>query len=244
MLRPLERQVSLLVRRAIIKAVKDSAIQTAQVTIFKDDLGDKVERFQEYGFSSVPLPGAEAIVAFMGGDRSNGVIIAVEDRRYRVNGLAGGEVALFTDEGDMIHFKRGNVIDIKTNTLNVIAENEVNIETQNATVTADNVDVSAESAQVEASTSASLTSPQVTIAAATKITATTPLLEVSGVISCAGIAAGGATPVPGKAVVQGSVEATGEVQDSVGTMAAMRSTYNSHTHGAGPSETPAPNQQM
>lgn len=46
-----------------------------------------------------------------------------------------GEVAIYTDEGDRIHFKRGRIIDIETGTLNIKASGSVNFETPTITQT-------------------------------------------------------------------------------------------------------------
>ena len=53
----------------------------------------------------------------------------IADRRYRLQALANGEVAIYTDEGDKIHFKRGRIIDIETATLNIRASSAVNFDT-------------------------------------------------------------------------------------------------------------------
>ncbi|MNG09125.1 Bacteriophage Mu Gp45 protein [compost metagenome] len=88
-----------------------------------------MEHLEPYGFTACPLAGAEALAGFIGGDRSHAVVIVVADRRFRLQGLKSGEVALYTDEGDFIHFKRGRVIDIETVTLNVKATDSVNFDT-------------------------------------------------------------------------------------------------------------------
>jgi phage gp45-like len=49
----------------------------------------------------------------VGGDRNNGVVVAVGDRKFRLKGLQGGEVAMYTDEGDIIIMKRGHNIKVK-----------------------------------------------------------------------------------------------------------------------------------
>lgn len=73
----------------------------------------------------MPLPGAEALAAFIGGNRDHGIVIAVDDRRYRLRGLEGGEVAIYTDEGDKIVLKRGNKIEVTTQTFEVNTENYI-----------------------------------------------------------------------------------------------------------------------
>lgn len=116
------RRLAQLVSRAVIQMVNDAGgLQELQVQALADELLDRVERFQQYGLTTVPLPGAEGLLLSVGGSRSNAVIIAVDDRRYRLQALEGGEVALYTDEGDFIHLKRGNVIAMKTTTLEVDA---------------------------------------------------------------------------------------------------------------------------
>ncbi|VXC71743.1 Phage baseplate assembly protein V [Pseudomonas sp. 8Z] len=86
------------------------------------------ELMQHYGFTSAPLAGAEYIVLPVGGTSRHSVVIASEDGRYRVK-LADGEVALYTDEGDYIHLKRGRLIEVETQTLVVKASTKVVFET-------------------------------------------------------------------------------------------------------------------
>lgn len=130
-LAPLQRCVELMVGRCVLRAVTDTdGIQTARIGLLAGETRTGVERFQNYGFTSVPLPGAEGLAVFRGGSRDHGIIVAVDDRRYRLTGLADGEVALYTDEGDTIHLKRGKVIDVETDTLNINAAKAVNITTE------------------------------------------------------------------------------------------------------------------
>jgi phage baseplate assembly protein V len=112
-LAPMRRRISLMVERAVVSVVNDALkMQGLQIGVLADEVRDNVERYQEYGFTSNPHPGAEAIVVALGGTRNRAVVVAVDDRRYRLKGLAPGEVALYTDEGDKIHFKRGRVIEV------------------------------------------------------------------------------------------------------------------------------------
>lgn len=126
---PVWRRMRLLVSRGVLKLVDDSLkLQGVQVSL----LGDEpawAERFQEYGYTSHPLPGAEAIVAAVGAQRAHLVALSVDDRRHRPKGLQPGEVCLYTDEGDEIRFKRGRVIGVKAGT-------ELAVESPLVTVTA------------------------------------------------------------------------------------------------------------
>lgn len=113
----LANKLRLMVSRALVNLVKDSAkLQELQISLLDGESRATAERFQQYGFTSVPQPGAEALAVAVGGSRSHMVVIAVDDRRYRLVGLESGEVAIYTDEGDHIHIKRGGTIAIAATT--------------------------------------------------------------------------------------------------------------------------------
>lgn len=104
-------------------------LQELQVKLLAGEIKDGMEHFEPYGFTSNANAGAEVLAGFFGGDRSHGVVICVADRRFRLQGLESGEVAMYTDEGDKLHFKRGRVIEIETMTLKVKAETAVEFDT-------------------------------------------------------------------------------------------------------------------
>lgn len=113
----LRRKIGLTVSRAVISLVRDAAkLQGVQVALLDDEARAECERFQEYGFTSVPFADAEAIAVAVGGARSHMVVIACDDRRYRKTGLKDGEVALYTDEGDYLLLKRGRIVEVKAGT--------------------------------------------------------------------------------------------------------------------------------
>lgn len=118
----------LLARGTVVLANSANKLQSLQMRLTAGEVNDDMEHFEPYGFTSNPLAGAEGIATFLGGDRSHAVVLVVADRRYRLQALAAGEVAIYTDEGDKIHFKRGRVIDIDTATLNIRASSGVNID--------------------------------------------------------------------------------------------------------------------
>lgn len=120
-----------LIGRALINLIDDTKkCQQMQLQVLADEVRSNAENYQNYGFTSRAFAGAEAIVVFVGGDRSHPVVIATEDRRYRKKNLAEGEVALYTDEGDYVLFKRGRIVEIKAGT-------EVKVDAPLATVTGD-----------------------------------------------------------------------------------------------------------
>jgi phage baseplate assembly protein V len=136
LLNPLRRGLAHIVARAVVTLVNDAAkMQTLQIGILKNETMDGVEHWQGYGLTVVPHPGAEALVLAAGGHRAHSVVISCADRRYRLVGLKSGEVALYTDEKDKIHLKRGRVIEIETMTLQVKAGTAVHYDTPLITTT-------------------------------------------------------------------------------------------------------------
>lgn len=107
-------KIRLSIGRAVVKLINDSTkIQELQLQLLSDEVRARVEHFQEYGFTSVPMEGAEAIVLFVGGDRSHGVAVKVDDRRYRKKGLQPGEVCMYTKNNDYVLIKAGGIVEVK-----------------------------------------------------------------------------------------------------------------------------------
>lgn len=217
--------------RGTITLVNDGTkMQTAQAKFLADEVLDNLERFQDYGFTSKPKVGAEALAIFFGGRRSNGAIIKVDDRRFRLKGLEDGEVAIYTDEGDKIVLKRGNTIEVTTKNYVVNAETSIKFVTPLFEVEAANSNYTG------------------------KITAQNDIESKAKVLAQAGVFAAGYNPyvpgapniVNGNLEVSGSSKSSGQVEDSAGTMAQMRSKYNAHKHSEsnGPAGTSPPDQTM
>lgn len=117
LLRPVKTRLDNVLARGVLKLLDDSKkVQIAQALVGKEETRDELERLQEYGFTSVPQDGAELVIGFVGGRRDHGVVLKCDDRRYRVTGLQKGEVAVYTDQGDKVVFKRGGTIEFTAST--------------------------------------------------------------------------------------------------------------------------------
>lgn len=66
-------------------------------------------RMAEFGFSSLPPVGSDAVVVFPGGDRSNPVIIATNHKSYRHTGLQEGESVLYDQWGQYIKLTESGI---------------------------------------------------------------------------------------------------------------------------------------
>lgn len=143
--------------RGIITSVVEGVIKRFTASGRSDETITSREYFQHYAFTSRPLAGAEAIIIKEG---NHFVMIASDDRRYRI-ALEAGEAALYTDEGDIVHLKRDNNMEVTCgNKLKATVENEVEVITKAAKVTA--------------SVSCEITGPVVTVNAATSCTVISP----------------------------------------------------------------------
>jgi phage baseplate assembly protein V len=192
LLRPLRTRVDNIVARALVRLIKDDKkLQELQLEVLKGELRDRCERFQNYGFTSHPKPGATAVVLFVGGNRDHPLVVAVDDPRYRKLGLAEGEVAIYTDEGDFILLKRGREIQVTAGT---------------------KVKVTAPTVEVEASIKCKVTAPLTEIIGNATISGT---LQVGGLITGQGGLAmsggvGAAATITGNVTVtSGNVTADG-----------------------------------
>lgn len=97
--------------RCTVSAVNAaSKLQGLQVRILAGEVKDAVEHLEPYGWTAHPKSGAEGLALFLDGDRSHGVVVCVADRRYRLTGLAAGEVAVHDDQGQKVHLTRDGVV--------------------------------------------------------------------------------------------------------------------------------------
>lgn len=120
--------------RGTIDKVDDGHLmQTADAGFMRSDGRTGIERWQDYGITSVPLPrdsssggakktgsegdlgpatkgkSAEVLMVFPGGSRSHPVAARVDDRRHRLQQLKPGEVALYDDQTQQVHLARAGI---------------------------------------------------------------------------------------------------------------------------------------
>lgn len=110
-LAPLARGLQNLFSRGVVSAVNSALkMQVVQIQLLAGEGKDAVEHFEPYGYTAHSLPGAEAAVGFVEGDRSHGIALIVADRRYRLVGLEPGEVAIYDDQGQKVHLTRDGIV--------------------------------------------------------------------------------------------------------------------------------------
>jgi len=114
LLRPLQVRIANSIARAVVNLVDDAKKQQMlQLGVLATEDIDDAENFQTYGFSSVPLAGAEAVVLFPGGDRAHPLVVAVADRRYRPTGGQAGEVVVYNSAGAKVILQADGDIEVQ-----------------------------------------------------------------------------------------------------------------------------------
>lgn len=111
LVRPIATRTANTVARAVVQLVDDSTkMQGLQVSLLAGEVRGGAEHFLPYGFSCVPLAGAEGVALFPNGDRSHPIILAT-DRRYRPTNRPGGDVTMYHHTGAMVTFTEdGDII--------------------------------------------------------------------------------------------------------------------------------------
>jgi len=111
MLGPMSRRIgNMLARGVVTLGNAGGKLQRLQVQLLADEVQADVDHVEPYGFTSSPHAGAEVVAAFLDGDRSHGVVIVAGDRRFRMTGLAEGEVAVHDDLGQSVHLTRAGIV--------------------------------------------------------------------------------------------------------------------------------------
>lgn len=115
-------------------------LQTLQITQgaigegFSDRILDKVKRFSQFGFGSVPPDDSDAIMLHRGGERSQSFVIATEHRPSRPKSMKPGDVVMYDVRGAKVQLtENGLLIDAAglavkvTNTSGVRVEGDISV---------------------------------------------------------------------------------------------------------------------
>lgn len=128
------RRILNLIGRARINLIDDTGpVQMAQVTVNDLETIDKVPVVQAFGFGSNPPNGSDVALVFVGGDRSNGVVVATNSQKYRVRNLAPGESVIYTQDGKQIYLTANGGIKISANRQPVEVDNATTVTINAAT---------------------------------------------------------------------------------------------------------------
>lgn len=106
----LQSRVQFMLQRGTVRSVDDALkMQALGLELMHGHRPTKVEHWHPYGMTFHPMAGAEVMTAALGGNPDHMIVLGVADRRYRMTGLAQGELAIHDDQGQRVHFKRESV---------------------------------------------------------------------------------------------------------------------------------------
>jgi len=107
----LARRILLMMARGSVTLVDDTKpVQMLQLRVNGLELIPDIPRYAEYGFTSNPPDGTQAVIASKNGDRNDGIVIATSNAKYRMKGLATGEVAIYDDSGQSVYLSAAGIV--------------------------------------------------------------------------------------------------------------------------------------
>lgn len=106
-------RIRLAFRGRVVQATTGGPVVLIQGDGLSSEQLQGTEQFQEYGFTSAVPGGAMYVVVPIGGKTSHGIVVATEHGTYRLKNLKTGEVALYDDQGQVVHLTRDGIL-VKT----------------------------------------------------------------------------------------------------------------------------------
>lgn len=114
-------------RGKVARVQAGGSVQKIQVEGLDGETVQDLEHAENFGFTSNPPAGSDCVVVPLGGKTSHGIIVTTTNGAYRITGLAEGETAVYNADGAKMVLKKGRVIEIDCDKLNIKAPNGVNI---------------------------------------------------------------------------------------------------------------------
>jgi phage gp45-like len=107
----LYRCMQLAFGRGRVTFVDDSGpVQRLQVRFGPLEIIDNMPAPHDFGFTSSPPIGSDVFASFLGGSRSNGMVVAIGSQTYRVKNLQPGEVAIYDTLGQSVHLTSSGIV--------------------------------------------------------------------------------------------------------------------------------------
>lgn len=155
-----QEQLAGLIRFGMVNLVEKGQTQHCQVKTAAGEILNDVAFLEPYGFTAKPKKKSETLIFNVNGNKFNNVVLNIGSRELRFKELNDGEVAMYDDSGNLLHFKNGGIIDFKAadtltqtaQTINISGTTAVNVKTKTLIAEADSVSVKAKTATVDAET--------------------------------------------------------------------------------------------
>lgn len=109
----IKRRILGIVSRGTVRVVNDTTnTQTVQMELPNGEVTFNIPNLQPFGFSSVPLAGADGVHLCIGSNRNNSVAVSVNDHRYRPKNNIPGTVCLHTQNAVLVRCLPDGTVEI------------------------------------------------------------------------------------------------------------------------------------
>ena len=140
-----QEQLAGLIRFGMVNLVEKGQTQHCQVKTAAGEILNDVAFLEPYGFTAKPKKKSETLIFNVNGNKFNNVVLNIGSRELRFKELSDGEVAMYDDSGNLLHFKNGGIIDLKApatmnqtaQTINISGTTAVNVKTKTLIAEAD-----------------------------------------------------------------------------------------------------------
>ncbi|WP_244136972.1 phage baseplate assembly protein V [Burkholderia pyrrocinia] len=124
----LARRILTMIGAARITTFNDSgAVQKLQVKVNSLETIDNLAHLMHFGFTSGPPIGTDVAIVFIGGDRSNGVVVGSNHQSSRPTGLKAGETMIYSQDGKHVYLTASGGIIVDAKGQDVQVNNATNI---------------------------------------------------------------------------------------------------------------------
>ncbi len=107
----LYRCMQLAFGRGRVTFVDDSGpVQKVQVRFGQMEIIDGMPAPHDFGFTCNPPIDSDVFASFLGGNRSNGMIVVIGSQAYRMRNLKSGEVAIYDALGQSVHLTQSGIV--------------------------------------------------------------------------------------------------------------------------------------
>lgn len=121
------RMVQSSIARGTIIGVNDGPkMQEVDIRLENGYRPSVIEHWHPYGFTFHPHSGSEIVALALKGNRDHVIVLPAANRQFRMTGLAEGELAVHDDQGQVVHFKRDQIL-LKSPTKVVVDCPDVNL---------------------------------------------------------------------------------------------------------------------
>ncbi|WP_131753602.1 phage baseplate assembly protein V [Burkholderia vietnamiensis] len=110
------RRILTMIGAARVTTFNDAgSVQKLQVKVNDLETIDNLVHALQFGFTSGPPNGTDVAIVFIGGDRSNGVVVASNHQDSRPTNLKAGESMVYSQDGKQIYLTASGGIIVNAN---------------------------------------------------------------------------------------------------------------------------------